>query len=145
MGYICDSNDGRKRLVQLIKDFRKEFYSDFSVTFDSHPFCVSITIREGNKDIAGFTLIEQHNCCGILVSTKTFVKESHQKRGLAQEMMPMKEVIAKEYGYSCLMATVNITGNAAEKHILEKFGWTMLSSFKNSRTKNTVGIFTKNL
>jgi predicted restriction endonuclease len=55
------------------------------------------------------------------------------------------KTVAKIYGYSCMMATVNVTGNPAEVHILEKFRWTCVNQFVNSRTKNTVGIFTKNL
>lgn len=145
MGYICDTDKARKTVGELIKSMKSTIMSDFSVALDSGPFNLKITIRRGGKDIAGFTLAEQKNCCGILVSTQTFVDNEYRKQGIAQEMMPLKEALAKEFGYSCLLATVNITGNPAEKHILEKFGWTMHTSFKNSRTKNTVGIFSKNL
>lgn len=145
MGRICNSGDEEK-VASLISTLKKGIWSDFSVALDKTPrFCITFTLRESGKDIAGFTLVEQVNCCGLLISTKTFVNIGYGKMGIAQEMMPLKEAIAKEFGYSSMMATVNMTGNPAEVHILEKFGWSCVNSFVNSRTKNTVGIFTKNL
>lgn len=145
MGYICDPNDSAK-IAGIIKKFWNDIsISNFSVEFNRSPFTIKFTLKEEGKDVAGFTLIEMVNCCGILVSTKTFVRESHRKRGIAQGMMYIKEELARTFGYSSMMATVNITGNPAEVHILEKMGWTNVNQFKNSRTKNTVGVFTKNL
>jgi GNAT superfamily N-acetyltransferase len=145
MGYIVDTDAGRKKVAGIIKELRNGLWSDFSITLDSSPFRLVIAIRTGGKEIAGFTLMEMINCCGIAVSTRTFVKDGHRGEGIAQEMMPLKETLAREFGYSSIMATVNMTGNPAEVHILEKFGWTCVNKFTNSRTKNEVGVFTKNL
>lgn len=144
MGRIANVDD-KAKIAAKIKEFKSTFYSDFSITYDSSPLKISITFREGGKDFAGFTLVEQINCCGMMVSTKTFVNEKFRGQGIAQEMMPIKESIAKEFGYSALIATVNITGNPAEAHILEKHGWKKIHEFKNSRTTNIVGIFVKNI
>ena len=97
----------------------------------------------GPQPYAGFTLIEQVNCCGVLVSTKTFVAQKHQNQKIAQAMMPLKEAIAKQFGYSALAATVNMTGNPAEVHILRKCGWELKYEFRNARTGNQVGFFFK--
>lgn len=93
----------------------------------------------------GFTLKEMIGCCGILVSTGTFVKEIYKGQGIAQELMQLKIAIAKEFGYSLMMATVDIGNNPAEVHILEKFGWKKVDEVINKRTNHTLGIFTLNI
>ncbi len=145
MGYICDEN-AEKKIAKICHDLYDNIVSDgFGIEFEKRPFSIKVWIKDGNQSIAGFTLKEMINCCGALVSTQTYVLSSHQKRGIAQSMMPIKEALAKEFGYSMLMATVNMTDNKAECHILEKFGWTKVDEFKNSRTKHQVGLFTKKL
>lgn len=113
--------------------------------FDKNPFSLSFWLRKEGKDVARFTLKQMINCCGILVSTDAYVDPLYRKQGIAQELMLLKEALAKEYGYPSMLATVNMTGNPAEVHILEKHGWRMVNDFKNSRTKNQVGVFVKNL
>jgi GNAT superfamily N-acetyltransferase len=140
MGIAIDGTEVA-RMTKLLKDTVKH---DFSVQFDSNPFKITFTFRYNNRTMAGFTLVEQVNCCAILVSTRTFVYEPYQGQGIAQEMMPIKEALAREFGYSMLLATVNVSGNPAEVHILEKFGWQLSGdTFVNPRTKNTIGVFTK--
>lgn len=144
MGWICDTKEAADTLAKAVKEFGNGPLSNFSVKFERSPFSVKLDLRDYNgEDVATFTLKEMINCCGILVSTKTQVYKDFQGKGIAQELMLLKESLAKVYGYSCMMATVNMTGNPTEVHILEKFGWKCVSSFKNSRTKNKVGIFTK--
>jgi len=142
--FICDER-ATAQAVKLIKELTKLMDGDFRIQVDRSPFSICYWVRNNNYDIAHFQLIQQKNCCGILVSTSTYVLGPHQKMGIAQEMMRLKEALAKEFGFSCLLATVNMTDNPAEVHILEKFGWSCVSSFKNSRTDHKVGIFTKNL
>ncbi len=97
------------------------------------------------RNICGFQLVEQKNCCGVMVSTNTYVTYSERNRGLAQLMMPMKDAIAKLFGYSALCATVNESGNPTEVHILLKNGWTKTFGFLNKRTGNNVGFYCKSL
>lgn len=146
MSYICDGTESDK-IAKLIKSFiEKSYWSNFTLEFKKYPFTIKLTFRDTKGDyISTFTLVQQINCCGILVSTKTDVNKTYQGRGIAQEMMYLKESLAKEFGYSLLMATVNMTGNPAEVHILEKFDWKLNTSFTNSRTKNQVGIYTKEI
>lgn len=143
MNYIEDP----KKVAEVINLLRKEIGDDFRIQCDtrSSNFSINFWLRAGNRDIAHFELVQQTNCCGILVSTNTIVYEGYRGQGLAQNMMPLKEALAKEFGFSLLLATVNMTGNPVEVHILEKFGWKLKDSFVNSRTKNTVGIFTKEI
>lgn len=118
---------------------------DFQLSFERHPFHIKLDFVENKKTIAGFQLIEQPNCCGVLISTKTYVEKDHQGKGIATEMMALKEKLAREFGYSCLSATVNVSGNPTEVHILESHGWQRGIEFVNQRTNNTVAFFHKNL
>lgn len=147
MGWICGTKEAADSLAIAVKGLGdSSSINNFNVEFTRSPFSVKMDFRDSmGKSMATFTLKEMINCCGILVSTKTLVYKDFEGQGIAQEMMLLKESLAKVYGYSCMMATVNMTGNPAEVHILEKSGWTCVSSFVNSRTKNKVGIFVKNL
>lgn len=116
-------------------------------SFDITVYLIKMDTYSGTKEdyIARFTLKEMINCCGILVSTDTWVDPKYQGKGIAQKLMPIKEAIAKECGYTLFLSTVAISDNPKEVHILEKFGWHLDKSFVNKRTKNTVGIFTKEI
>ena len=133
-----------ERATGLVNEFlSKTFQGGFLVKVDRYPFKLRVAIKINQNYIAGFTLVEQTNCCGILVSTQTFVIPEYALQGIAQQMMPLKEALAREFGYTMLLATVNVSGNPAEVHILEKFRWTRGTEFVNKRTGNTVAIFTK--
>lgn len=136
----------KEQVVRIVKEITKGFFGgDIQVRVRRTPLLISVLWRESDQEMCGFTLIEQPNCCGAMVSTRTFVNKPHTGQGIAQEMMSIKEALAKEFGYSALAATVNMTGNPAEVHILEKFGWVKGWEFKNARTKNQVGFFFKTL
>ena len=141
MGY--DFRDPARAAI-TIKDLSTNLADigpDINVHIQRSPLSLSISWPKR----AGFTLMEQPNCCGVLISTKTYVEKDFQGSGMAQAMMPLKEAIAKQFGYSCLSATVNISGNPKEAHILEKCGWTKGFEFVNARTKNTVAFYQKKI
>ena len=149
MGYeIKDVEQASKSIYELSNKLA-DISNHIKVEVRKNPFLVCVVFFThpcwGSREMCGFTLTEQPNCCGVLVSTRTFVDINHQKQGLAQAMMPLKEAIAKEFRYSSLVATVNISGNPAEVHILNKFGWQQGHTFINSRTGNTVAFFHKAL
>lgn len=114
----------------------------------AHPdglgFDVSFRTTDYPWDICGFTLREQTNCCGVMVSTSTWVGGNHRGKGLAQKMMPLKELIASYEGYSALVATVQ-SENKPEMHILQKFGWVKGYEFLNARTGNMISFMFKKL
>lgn len=140
MGLFIDGTE----LARITKLLKKTVGHGFRVQFDPNPFRIEFAFRSNGHDMAGFTLVQQVNCCGILVSTQTFVREHFRGQNIAQDMMPIKEALAREFGYGMLLATVNISGNPAEVHILEKFGWkTNGDTFVNKGTGNTLGVFTK--
>lgn len=146
MGFqITNPGVAAETIKKLSKQLISWSFDQFILDFKHSPFELSLEWREKGKRVCGFTLVQQVNCCGILVSTRTFVTKDYEKQGIAQALMPLKEAIATEFGYSCLMATVNVSGNPAEVHILTKFGWKKGDEFVNRRTNNTVAVFTKSL
>ncbi len=106
-------------------------------------FLLRIAFRDVKGVACEFTLTEQVNCCGILVSTSTNVRSDLRGQGYGTELQAVKVALAKAFGYSLLMCTVNVTGNPGQVSLLEKNGWTRAALFNNSRTKNDVGVFTK--
>lgn len=144
MGIKIDGTETVKAIKVLTEIMEKNWISHFSIEVNKRsPFTIKFSIVEDEGyGLAGFTLVEQKNCCGILVSTSTYVNKNLQGQGYAQEMMKLKIALAKEFGYSLLLATVDIKNSLAEVHILEKFGWTKDKEFVNSRTKHTLGIYT---
>jgi len=100
--------------------------------------------RKWSSEVVRFSLKELPGCCGVMVSYNTRVNNAYRGKGINSFLQGIKEKIAKNNGYSILMATT-IDINLAEVHILEKFGWKCINKFLNSRTNNTVKIFTKNL
>jgi GNAT superfamily N-acetyltransferase len=143
MGYEIPNPQTVASRIKALTSELGDFSGDVQVRVRRSPFLVQLTFREKDQDMAGFTLLEMPNCCGALVSTRTYVTTPFQKQGIAQGMMPLKIAIAREYGYSALAATVNETGNPAEVHILTKLGWIRGWSFTNRRTRNTVAFWFK--
>lgn len=147
MGFeIADAKSAAILIKQLAGTTMSSFFTDVQVRMKAHPVTVEILFRDpSGQAAASFCLTQQTNCCGALVSTGTYVYEPWRGKGVAQEMQILKEAIAREFGYSALVATVNMTGNPSEVHILEKCGWKKGWEFKNSRTQNMVGFFFKSL
>lgn len=104
--------------------------------FSKFPFTIEST---------HFGLQEMPGCCGILVSTDTYVAKSQRGKGIAQLMQQMKEVAARATGYQVLFCTVNISDpeSSVQEHILKKTGWKEVALFKNLRTKNQVMTYMK--
>jgi hypothetical protein len=144
MGIKIDGTELAKAIKLLSDVTGKSYIDNFRVQVNKRsPFKLCFEIMEDDIPMAGFTLIEQVNCCGMLVSTRTFVLSKFQGEGCAQEMMELKDALAKEFGYSALLATVDVGNNPAEVHILEKCGWSKVKEFINKRTKPTLGVFIK--
>lgn len=109
--------------------------------------CIKLTTElplTWKSEIVTFSLKELPGCCGILVSYNTFVAPRFQGKGINSFLQEIKEDIARENGYTMLMATVT-SDNLPEIHILDKYGWKSTTNFRNGRTGNRVLVFTKTL
>lgn len=94
--------------------------------------------------VVNFRLQELPGCCGILVSYNTAVYPKYRGKGVNSFLQGIKEKIAEANGYTVLVATTR-ADNAAEIHILEKYGWVRSYDFVNNRTRNPVVFYIKNL
>lgn len=82
--------------------------------------------------------------CGAIISTDTSILNEYRNKGVGTELQSLKERIAKDLGYSAILATTRAS-NSAETRVLEKTGWKSVSSFINSRTSNQVLVWIKKL
>lgn len=107
---------------------------------------VDIRIPRGKHpyNATGFTLAAMPGCCGVLVSTSSFVQEEWRGRGIGTFMQSIKEWIAREFQVGCLLATV-VKGNQPEEKLLRKTGWNPVSEFVNPKTGNTINVWKKEL
>lgn len=113
--------------------------------YDRNRIVISTEPTENYKSVvAVFSLSELPGCCGVLVSHHTNIYPQYQGKGINSFLQGIKERIAKDNGYTTLMATVT-SDNTTEIHILTKYGWLPRDSFKNKRTGNTVITFTKHI
>jgi hypothetical protein len=92
---------------------------------------------KGYETIFQFKLIEMPGCCAYLISTSTFVGRNYTGKGVAQFLQELKYEMAKDASYPYLFATTR-KNNDAENHILEKFGWKNIDEVVNTRTRNTI-------
>lgn len=96
------------------------------------------------EQVGSFRLEPYPANCGIVVSSYMNVDFDKRGRGYATRLQPIKQDIAKKFGYSLMQATVVCT-NIAEVSILLKSGWKVISTFKNARTGNNCFIFQKEI
>jgi len=73
------------------------------------------------------------------MSNKISFPEEYHERALAEKYKDIFNAIEQ------IKDLDKMTISELEVHILEKFGWKLVDFFTNSRTKNTVGIYTKEI
>lgn len=81
---------------------------------------------------------------GIIFSHGSFIKEKFRGKGLGNIEHEKRINIAREMGYSCIVATV-ISNNEIEKHILQKHGWQVVHRFFNPKVKYMIEIWIKDI
>lgn len=94
--------------------------------------------------IASFQLSQVPTCCGLCLSSATYVHATFMKKGIGTLLMELKEKIAWDARYSVIMGTLT-TNMEAERKIWKKFGWKEMSSWTNRRSGNTVIVGQKEL
>ena len=94
-----------------------------------------------NEDIpaGSFMFYPMPGCCGIVVSTGTYLHKQFRGGQLSRDFRVLKERIAKELGYSCMIATTKMDDIPARKN-MEKGNYKFVEEFVNSRTGNRLGI-----
>lgn len=139
--------EGLEKLLNL--EGKLEF--DFPKVGKPNPYDFITISNSADKNLSKFGgcvcrfyLAELPGCCGILVSYQTHVWKEYRNKGINTFLQEIKEDIARENGFTRLMATT-IDSNDAEKHILEKTGWKEVDRFVNRRSGNTVITYVKDV
>lgn len=94
-------------------------------------------------EIGYFTFAPMPGCCGVVVSTGSYLKEEFRHRQ-GRDFHSLKAKTAQALGYSCMVATVQCT-NFPEVIGAAKNGWKLHVSFRNKRTTNDIAVMTKNV
>jgi hypothetical protein len=95
------------------------------------------------RDIGQFVLEPMPGCCGVVVSTGSFLHP--KERGVfSQYFHDMKAFVARELGYSRMLATTE-TSNFPEIIGAAKNGWKLHEAFTNKRTGHQLTVMEKAL
>jgi hypothetical protein len=94
--------------------------------------------------ITSFVLEPLRGCNGICISRKVLINEKYRGKGYGSIFCTLREVLAKDMRYSCIMCTTTL-GNHPQQKIMAKNNWSMLTEFLNLKTTNRVRIYSKNL
>ena len=99
-----------------------------------------------NKDniISQFKLIQMPGCCGICISTGTYVNPEFRGKGVNIILNNFRIDIATYLGYGLLMCT-DLKSNTPQMKTLDKNGWKHIHEFKNPRTGNILNVTIKEL
>jgi hypothetical protein len=94
----------------------------------------------GVERIACFRLIPFPWNCGIVVSVTSEIEKSFRGKGLAKRFHKIKEKVAREFGYSAMICTVE-GRNLPQLISASNSGWTF-EGFRNNRmgTYNYIGV-----
>ena len=98
---------------------------------------------QGNL-ISTFRLLQMVGCCGICISTGTYVNPDFRGKGVNIILNNFRIDIAKHLGYGLLMCT-DLKSNTPQMKTLDKNGWKHIHEFKNPRTGNILNITIKEL
>ena len=105
-----------------------------------------IDFRVFNKDktISEFKLLQMPGCCGICISTGSYVNPEFRGKGVNIILNNFRIDIAKHLGYGLLMCT-DLKSNTPQMKTLDKNGWKHIHEFKNPRTGNILNVTIKEL
>ena len=98
---------------------------------------------QGNL-ISTFRLLQMVGCCGICISTGTYVHPDFRGKGVNIILNNFRIDIAKHLGYGLLMCT-DLKSNVPQMKTLDKNGWKHIHEFQNPRTGNILNITIKEL
>ena len=83
-------------------------------------------------------------CCGIVVSHGTYLTEQTRGSGLSEPFRKLKEQIARELGYSLMLATTDMANFPAVGNMFRS-NYQMVDAFTNKRTGHLIGLGIKKL
>jgi len=133
-----------KKLGKIL-DF---FPEDLSLTISKldHISGASVVLyhKPTGKKIAWGHLMMMPGCCGLVVSTGSYVNPDYRNKGVGTIMHKIRKDIAGEAGFSCMICT-DVMNNKPQQKILKNAKWKFVHKFLNRNTGNTVGIHITNV
>ena len=105
---------------------------------------IEFKVLNKDKIISQFKLIQIPGCCGICISTGTYVNPDFRGKGVNIILNNFRIDIATYLGYGLLMCT-DLKSNIPQMKTLDKNGWKHIHEFKNPRTGNILNITIKEL
>lgn len=96
-------------------------------------------IRSEKILIGGFCFTTLPGCCGVVVSSGTWLTEHTKHSGLSNPFRELKEEIAKKCGYSMMIATTDMSKIPSVGNMI-KSKYNIFKVFTNKRTNNLLGI-----
>ena len=97
----------------------------------------------GPHEIGSFKLAPMPGCCGVVVSTESILNP-RWRGSIPQIFHRIKEQVAKQFGYSLMIATVQ-SRNYPEVIGASHNGWKFVHTFRNKRTTNDIGVMVKDI
>lgn len=134
----------RTWLQETLADIAKRReWSCFHLLVKSSGLYQLLATREKREGVAAqFSLTQLPGCCGVMVSFHAHVLERIRRMGLGRKLTELRERLAKDQGYSYILAIV--TGdNEAQMKVMDKQGWKKLDTFQNFRTAHIAHIYGK--
>jgi hypothetical protein len=108
-------------------------------------FEVRVGYTDGrNIRIGEFCLEPMPGCCGIVVSTKSFLETNFRGSPHSESFHALKAAVAKYFGYTCMLMTTQLR-NTPQVVSASKARWRFFHYFRNSRTSNDIGIAVKDI
>ena len=112
--------------------------------FEQAHFTVHVGWESGyqpERELGYFKLHPMPGCCGVVVSTDSFL-ELQERGTFSKQFHYLKEYVAKELGYSLMLATTQ-TSNFPELIGAAKNGWKLHPAFINRRTNHQLTVMEK--
>lgn len=114
------------------------------VYIKDNPSGIEFKVINKDKIVSRFKLIQMSGCCGICISTGTYVNPDFRGKGVNVILNNFRIDIAKHLGYGLLMCT-DLKSNTPQMKTLDKNDWKHIHEFKNPRTGNILNITIKDL
>ena len=108
------------------------------------PCRIVSTVAGGGPEIAYFWLNQFPGCCGLVVSTDSWMEPSWRGTKWGKDFHALKSLVAKHYGYTAMIMTTQLR-NIPEVVGAAKARWHFCHFFRNKRTDNDIGVAFKDL
>lgn len=114
---------------------RKVYTGDYKI--EIHPKGSSVF-----EPLAQFGMLPLPGCRAICVLHHSEVHPACRGRGIGKELLRIRMQVAKEVGYTTVVATVQ-GSNTIERKLLEEADWSLTDMFMNRTTEHAVCVYRK--